>query len=182
MSVQTQIDRIEAAKEAIATAITGKGVTVPDGTLIDGMAALIDGIETGGGGGTSVAYGTFNLADTFTVSTNDSTTHNQELATITDLGFEPNDVYIICISTSDLGSKYISLTVGQKVFTAAAKINGVNFFAFTSFDSSKKTTDTFFVGESYGKIKCNSDGFSLYSGVYTLIYKGAVRYAWVAIG
>ena len=49
MSIQTEITRIESAKTAIATAIEGKGVTVPDGTLLDGMAALIDSIEAGGG-------------------------------------------------------------------------------------------------------------------------------------
>ena len=49
MSVQSEITRIESAKTAIATAIEGKGVTVPDGTLLDGMAALIDSIEAGGG-------------------------------------------------------------------------------------------------------------------------------------
>ena len=38
------------AKSAIAAAIAGKGVTVPSGTLIDGMAALIESIEAGGGG------------------------------------------------------------------------------------------------------------------------------------
>ena len=48
MSVQTEITRIESAKTAIATAIEGKGVTVPDGTLLDGMAPLIESIETGG--------------------------------------------------------------------------------------------------------------------------------------
>ena len=48
MSVQTEITRIESAKTAIATAIEGKGVTVPDGTLLDGMAALIESIEAGG--------------------------------------------------------------------------------------------------------------------------------------
>lgn len=48
MSIQTQITRISTAKSAIATAITGKGVTVPSGTKIDGMAALIDTITTGG--------------------------------------------------------------------------------------------------------------------------------------
>ena len=47
MSVQTEITRIESAKTAIATAIEGKGVTVPDGTLLDGMAPLIESIETG---------------------------------------------------------------------------------------------------------------------------------------
>lgn len=49
MSVQTEITRIEGAKTAIATAIAGKGVTVPDATLLDGMAALIESIEAGGG-------------------------------------------------------------------------------------------------------------------------------------
>ena len=47
MGVQTEITRIESAKTAIATAIEGKGVTVPDGTLVDGMAPLIESIETG---------------------------------------------------------------------------------------------------------------------------------------
>lgn len=45
MSVQTEITRLNTAKSNIATAITNKGVTVPDGTKLDGMAALIDGIE-----------------------------------------------------------------------------------------------------------------------------------------
>ena len=48
MSVQSEITRIESAKTAIAAAIEGKGVTVPDATLLDGMAALIEGIEAGG--------------------------------------------------------------------------------------------------------------------------------------
>lgn len=48
MSVATEISRLKSAKSAIAAAIAGKGVTVPDGTLLDGMAALIDSIEAGG--------------------------------------------------------------------------------------------------------------------------------------
>ena len=51
MSIQTDLTRIKNAKAAIKTAIEGKGVTVPDGTLLDGMAALIESIEAGGGGG-----------------------------------------------------------------------------------------------------------------------------------
>lgn len=50
MSIQTQIDRLASAKAAIKTAIEGKGVTVPDATLLDGMAALIESIQAGGGG------------------------------------------------------------------------------------------------------------------------------------
>ena len=49
MSIQTELTRITNAKAAIKTAIEGKGVTVPDGTMLDGMAALIDAIEIGGG-------------------------------------------------------------------------------------------------------------------------------------
>ena len=51
MSIQTELTRITNAKSAIKTAIEGKGVTVPDGTLLDGMAALIESIEAGGGSG-----------------------------------------------------------------------------------------------------------------------------------
>ena len=50
MSIQTELTRITNAKAAIKTAIEGKGVTVPDGTMLDGMAALIEAIEAGGGG------------------------------------------------------------------------------------------------------------------------------------
>lgn len=49
MSIQTEIDRLANAKAMIKTAIEGKGATVPAGTLLSGMASLIDSIETGGG-------------------------------------------------------------------------------------------------------------------------------------
>lgn len=48
MSIQTELTRITNAKAAIKAAVEGKGVTVPDGTLLDGMAALIESIEAGG--------------------------------------------------------------------------------------------------------------------------------------
>lgn len=44
---------------SIVAAIEGKGVTVPDGTLLDGMAALIEGIEAGSG----ISYGTITIAE-----------------------------------------------------------------------------------------------------------------------
>ena len=68
MSIQTELTRITNAKAAIKTAIEGKGVTVPDGTLLDGMASLIEGIEAGGGGGFQVALGTFIPAETKTIN------------------------------------------------------------------------------------------------------------------
>lgn len=56
MSIQTELTRITNAKASIVAAVEGKGVTVPDGTLLDGMAALIEAIESGGG---RVARGTW---------------------------------------------------------------------------------------------------------------------------
>ena len=50
MSTQTELTRITNAKAAVKAAIEGKGVTVPDGTLLDGMAPLIESIEAGGVG------------------------------------------------------------------------------------------------------------------------------------
>ena len=67
MSIQTELTRITNAKAAIKTAIEGKGVTVPDGTLLDGMAALIESIEAVGnvkiGNFSTFNYGSFQLAE-----------------------------------------------------------------------------------------------------------------------
>ena len=57
MSIQTELTRITNAKAAIKAAIEGKGVTVPTWTLLDGMAALIESIEAGGGA--EIATGSF---------------------------------------------------------------------------------------------------------------------------
>lgn len=59
MSVQTELTRITNAKAAIKTAIEGKGVTVPAGTLLDGMASLIESIEAGGDNNFYVEAATF---------------------------------------------------------------------------------------------------------------------------
>ena len=72
MSIQTELTRLTNAKSAIKAAIEGKGVTVPDGTLLDGMAALIEAIEAGGGGsgtGSGYATGTYTVASDITIGT-----------------------------------------------------------------------------------------------------------------
>lgn len=49
MSIASELTRLQNAKNAITSAITEKGVTVPAGTKLDGMAALIGQIDAGGG-------------------------------------------------------------------------------------------------------------------------------------
>lgn len=65
MSIQTELTRITNAKEAIKTAVEGKGVTVPDGTLLDGMASLIESIEAGGVG---TQFGDYDIVQTGTIT------------------------------------------------------------------------------------------------------------------
>lgn len=52
MSTLTEnVQKVVDAHAALKTAIEGKGVTVPAGTKLTGMPALVDQIQTGGGGG-----------------------------------------------------------------------------------------------------------------------------------
>lgn len=66
MSIQSELTRLTNAKAAIKTAIEGKGVTVPSGTLLDGMAALIESIEAGSGG-VEVNIGSFILSSSINI-------------------------------------------------------------------------------------------------------------------
>lgn len=76
MSVQSEITRLENAKAAIKAAIEGKGVTVPSGTLLDGMAALIDAIEAGGGdSGTKSEISTITPSEKICMSNKLTVTH-----------------------------------------------------------------------------------------------------------
>ena len=68
MSIQTELTRITNAKAAIKAAVEGKGVTVPDGTLLDGMASLIESIEAGGGGRFDLSNFLQNITDVISFS------------------------------------------------------------------------------------------------------------------
>ena len=60
MSMQTDLTRIKNAKAAIKAYIEGKGLTVPDATLLDGMASMLESIEAGGEN--QLVYGTYTPA------------------------------------------------------------------------------------------------------------------------
>ena len=63
MSIQTDLTRIKNAKAAIKAYIEGKGLTVPEGTLLDGMASMLESIEAGGGE-VNVSTGSFTPVET----------------------------------------------------------------------------------------------------------------------
>ena len=56
MSVSDELTRIQGAKASLKTSITNKGVEVPDTALIDAYPALVDQIQTGGGGDIEYSY------------------------------------------------------------------------------------------------------------------------------
>ena len=115
MSIQTELTRITNAKAAIKTAIEGKGVTVPDGTLLDGMASLIESIEAGGVNyNSTIVKGSFTLSERTeiphqTYSTSDAFTieHNS--------GFVPRAVFLYTgkIAT-DCPTLYVSVVEKYK--------------------------------------------------------------------
>ena len=102
MSIQTEITRIESAKTAIATAIEGKGVTVPEGTKLDGMAALVEAISAGGG--MNFVTGTFTTTDDIT--SNIVITH--------DLGVKPQLFFVAC--SKDINRAYSGSSPTVMVF------------------------------------------------------------------
>ena len=63
MSIVTELSRLSTAKSNIAVEITAKGVTVPAGTKLDGMPALISQISGGGGSPTPVSSKDVNFYD-----------------------------------------------------------------------------------------------------------------------
>ena len=68
MSIVTDVSRIKSNITAAMDAIADKGVAVPDGSTSDGLAALIESIEAGGGGGsvepfTKIISGTITFAE-----------------------------------------------------------------------------------------------------------------------
>ena len=93
MSVQTQIDRISGAVSAALDALTEKGVTVPAGTKVDGLAALIAAIEAGGGSGGRMTSGFFTTSDDIT----------SDIVITHGLGVKP---YFVCViaANNDGGS------------------------------------------------------------------------------
>ena len=170
MSIQTELTRLVNAKAAIQTAIEGKGVTVPSGTLLDGMAALIESIEVGGGsGGVQLAYGTFTpAADTYDYVV----THN--------LGVMPD---LIVVWSSDASKP--STSKGVLAIGTLAKI-GSNAQWVLRYRSSyyhyfAKTGDISqaWSGHPFGVV--NETSFTVFTSSMSNYASAGVKYGYVAI-
>ena len=114
MSIQTELTRLTNAKAAIQTAIEGKGVTVPSGTLLDGMASLIESIEAGSTSNNIIA-GSFTLTESLTKAS----------PLYIDVTFPKNEfplMYCVYENTSNLSYDDTSHTTVRMRYLIASKI------------------------------------------------------------
>ena len=114
MSIQTELTRITNAKAAVKAAIEGKGVTVPEGTKLDGMAALVEAISAGGG--MNFVTGTFTTTDDIT--SNIVITH--------DLGVKPQLFFVAC--SQDIERSYSGSSPKVMVFAYFMMDNNKKFY------------------------------------------------------
>lgn len=140
MSISSEITRISNAKTAIAESIANKGVTVPDGTKIDGMATLIDSIPTGGGGGNDEVY--------------------EITVTDDDIVYEPSD-YAVDIDTSKIN---LSDEAYNYIKTNAPRflkiLNGTYIYYFVLSSDMSEETDRFIFYQ--GAIGGEGENFHLF--------------------
>ena len=68
MSINTELARIKGAKADLQSWVEENGVTVPDGTLIDGLVELAKTVETGGGGSFDLSNFLQNITDVISFS------------------------------------------------------------------------------------------------------------------
>lgn len=135
VSIQTDLTRIKNAKAAIKAAIKGKGVTVPDGTLLDGMAALISGIEAGESFPVDFRTGTF----TFT----ENTTESFSVKVDGSYAFIKDIRYAVFYEVSDFEfNQYPKLKFGMAAFTSSDKNTSINvLYGYTSSNYKKPMYD-----------------------------------------
>lgn len=143
MSIQTELTRLTNAKAAIQAAIEGKGVTVPSGTLLDGMAALIDAIEAGGGG--KIATGTVIPADA------ESITIEHGLGEVPNVFFWCTTDFVNHNTTSKFGSLVVESIANSDTF-CGGYIDGQSFVLYTNGSHSN--------GNRYMLYSNNKDSYS----------------------
>ena len=179
MSIQTELSRIINAKSAIKAAIEGKGVTVPDATLLDGMAALIESIEAGGGGGSGTgsgyATGKYTVASDITIGT--ATSNALKIAT----GLPEVKFFAFSKNLESSGPSNYELISGIWVYNNGAyygmryhKTTSTSSAHYSSNLSNNQYTAQSFYNEGNGVMSINGLTTS------TKIYAGT-EYVWFAI-
>ena len=175
MSIQAELTRLTAAKAAIQAAIEGKGVTVPSGTLLDGMSELIQAIQAGGG---NIASGTISWATIPSTIVKTEFVHN--------LGVAPK-LFLICPAfdirstpTKNIGIHLISTESSGALSRYSLSAGSIRIYSDMS-DFAMKSMQDF----SSKKIGVYSDSTKLILMTYLdsvfTVNPGDI-YNWIAVG
>lgn len=171
MSVQSEITRLENAKAAIKAAIEGKGVTVPDATMLDGMAALIESIEAGGGSpfGEKVFCGLYTPASDKSIgSESDALTFSFNENSLD--GSLRSFMFFRCSTKNAKWGEVQILSAMQDY--SALEINGIS--GYSTLSTSYGTCSMVIVNSSRSHI-------TFYSSYSSTSLKAGIDYAWVAV-
>ena len=157
MSIQIDLTRIKNAKAAIKAYIEGKGLTVPDATLLDGMASMLESIEAGGGDFdfssfcfpvTKAVSGTFILSKD---STDITINHG--------LGITPKIIIVFCTDISSLK--------GASTRSCKGGIMIMNRFHYGKFPSGPIDEPLYMVQINSSLANSTNDQFTIYSQQYS---------------
>ena len=156
MSIQTELTRLTNAKAAIKTAIEGKGVTVPDGTLLDGMASLIESIEAGGGtiSGRKFISGEITFSETptskITISHDSLGFRSQPFVFLADIATAPSHHIGALISARSGSGVYVN---SNKLFSLLSSISETikynGYELDTSFEIQPNSAKKMLAGKTY---------------------------------
>ena len=156
MSIQTELTRITNAKAAIKTAVEGKGVTVPDGTLLDGMAALIESIEAGGGtiSGRKFISGEITFSETPTseisISHDNLGFRSQPFVFLADAAYAPSDNTGALISARSGSGVYVNSSKRFSLLSSVSEtIDYLGYANDTSFTIKSKSATKMLAGKTY---------------------------------
>ena len=156
MSIQTELTRITNAKAAVKAAIEGKGVTVPDGTLLDGMAPLIESIETGGGtiSGRKFISGEITFSETptseITISHDSLGFRSQPFVFLADNASTPSDHTGALISARRGSGVYVNSSKRFSLFSSVSETIDYNGYVNdTSFEIKSSSAKKMLSGKTY---------------------------------
>lgn len=158
---------------SIVAAIEGKGVTVPDGTLLDGMAALIESIEAGGGGAGNIATGSITNSASYSVAALDVMTINEW---VTNYGAFPTTLYAAYFDENpgEITSEYFPLYCASCVVDGNAKICYATVYSGTKISYAQKTN-------IIAQANKNTKSIQLISPSSSYNFKTGRTYRWVII-
>lgn len=173
MSIQTELTRLTNAKASIVAAIEGKGVDVPSGSKLDALAALIESIEAGGGGGAgNIATGSITNSFNYDLVALDVMTINEW---VTNYGAFPTTLYAAYFDENpgEITSGHFPL------YCASCVVDGNNQICYATVYSG--TNISYEKANFIAQANKNTNTIQLFSPSSTYVFRHGRTYRWVIV-